>query len=54
LMPGMIIQQINQQDVQNVSELAHIVAGLPKDQPIPMLVRQGKASIYVVITLSKK
>lgn len=54
LMPGMIIQQINQQDVQNVSELAHIVAGLPKDQPIPMLVRQGKASIYVVITLAKK
>ncbi|WP_414039520.1 Do family serine endopeptidase [Acidithiobacillus sp. M4-SHS-6] len=53
LMPGMIIQQINQQDVRNVGELAHIVAGLPADQPIPLLVRQGKASIYVVITLSK-
>ncbi len=54
IMPGMIIQQIDQQDVNSPAELEHIVAGLPAGQPIPLLVRQGKASIYVVVTLPKK
>ncbi|MHB1268571.1 MAG: PDZ domain-containing protein, partial [Acidithiobacillus ferriphilus] len=54
IMPGMIIQQIDQQDVNNPTQLEHIVASLPANQPIPLLVRQGKASIYVVVTLPKK
>ncbi|AEM46525.1 protease Do [Acidithiobacillus ferrivorans SS3] len=54
IMPGMIIQQMDQQDVNSPTELEHIVASLPANQPIPLLVRQGKASIYVVVTLPKK
>ena len=54
IMPGMILQQIDQRDVNSPTQLEHIVAALPADQPIPLLVRQGKASIYVVVTLPKK
>lgn len=54
IMPGMIIQQINQEAVNSVDALKHIVAGLPANQPIPLLIRQGKSSIYIVVTLPKK
>ncbi|WP_437557403.1 Do family serine endopeptidase [Acidithiobacillus sulfuriphilus] len=51
--PGMVIEQIAQQPVDTPAQLQKIVAKLPADEPVPVLVRQGKASIYVVITLPK-
>ena len=51
--PGMVIEQIAQQPVNTPAQLQKIVAKLPADEPVPVLVRQGKASIYVVITLPK-
>jgi len=49
--PGMILQQIAQQDVSTPKQLESIVRGLPAHTPIPVLVRQGPSSIYVVVTL---
>ncbi|AIA54469.1 Do family serine endopeptidase [Acidithiobacillus caldus] len=51
--PGMILQQIAQQDITSPQQLADIVRHLPADTPIPVLVRQGPSSIYVVVTLPR-
>ena len=48
---GMAIQQIDQHEVTSPEQLQSIVKGLPAHTPIPLLVRQGQQSLYVVITL---
>ena len=54
LVDGMAIQQINQQVVNSPGQFQHIVKGLPAHTPIPMLVRKGKQSLYVVVSLSQQ
>ncbi len=49
--PGMVIQEIAGESVTSPRELQHIVAHLPASTPIPVLVRHGKQSLYIVITL---
>ncbi|WP_010639252.1 Do family serine endopeptidase [Acidithiobacillus thiooxidans] len=51
LTDGMVIQQIDQQEVNSPEQLQQIVRKLPAHTPIPLLVRQGHQSLYVVITL---
>lgn len=51
LTDGMAIQQIDQREVTSPEQLQHIVKGLPAHAPIPLLVRRGQQSLYVVITL---
>ncbi len=51
IMPGMIVQEIAGQAVANPAQFAHIVAGLPARTPVPVLIRHGSQSIYIVITL---
>ncbi|MCE5359466.1 Do family serine endopeptidase [Candidatus Igneacidithiobacillus taiwanensis] len=53
LREGMAIQEIAQQRVDSPEQLERIVKGLPANQPISMLVRQGKNSLFVVIHLPK-
>ncbi|HUW97541.1 MAG TPA: Do family serine endopeptidase [Acidiferrobacter sp.] len=49
--PGMVIQQIAGDSVTTPSQMRHIVATLPAATPIPVLVRRGKESLYIVVTL---
>ncbi len=49
--PGMVIQELNGTPVTSPSQLAHLVASLPAHTPIPVLVRRGKESAYIVVTL---
>lgn len=51
LTDGMAIQQIDQRAVRSPEQLQRIVKSLPAHTPIPLLVRQGQQSLYVVITL---
>lgn len=51
LTDGMAIQQIDQQEVTSPLQFQHIVDRLPTRKPIPLLVRQGRQSLYVVIQL---
>ncbi|MBU2789848.1 Do family serine endopeptidase [Acidithiobacillus caldus] len=53
LTAGMAIQQIDQQEVTSPQQLAEIVKHLPSNEPIPMLVRQGQESLYVVVHLPR-
>ncbi len=50
---GMAIQQIAQQPVTSPEQCKELVQGLPAGQPISMLVRQGRQSLFVVIHLPK-
>ncbi|WP_308387521.1 Do family serine endopeptidase [Acidithiobacillus sp. AMEEHan] len=52
--PGMIIEQFDQQVVQNPQQLQRLVAATPADKPVPVLIRQGKSSIFIVLRLPKK
>ena len=49
--PGMVIQELNGVAITSPSQIAHLVANLPAHTPIPVLVRRGKESAYVVVTL---
>ncbi|MHB8253691.1 MAG: Do family serine endopeptidase [Acidiferrobacter sp.] len=51
IMPGMVIQEIAGQAITTPSQIRHIVANLPAATPIPVLVRRGKESLYIVVTL---
>jgi len=52
--PGMVIEQFDQQVVQSPQQLQRLVAATPADKPVPVLVRQGKSSIFIVLRLPKK
>ncbi len=49
--PGDVILQVAQQPVNNVSTLQKLVASLPAGQPVPVLVRRGDGSFYIVLSL---
>ena len=49
--PGMVIQELNGVAITSPSQIAHVVANLPAHTPIPVLVRRGRESAYVVVTL---
>jgi len=49
--PGMIIQEIANETIATPGQIQHIVATLPAATPIPVLVRRGKESLYIVVTL---
>ncbi len=51
IMPGMIIQEMASQAVTSPAQFAHLVASLPVRTPVPVLIRHGDQSIYIVITL---
>jgi serine protease Do len=49
--PGDVILQVAQQTITSVTELQKLVASLPAGQPVPVLIRRGEGSFYLVITL---
>ena len=49
--PGDVILQVAQQRVTSTADLQKLVATLPAGQPIPVLVRRGMGSFYLVLTL---
>ncbi len=49
--PGMVIQEVNGAPISSPSQIAHLVANLPAHTPIPVLIRRGKESAYIVVTL---
>ncbi len=51
---GMAIQQIDQKPVTSPAQLQQAVRHLPAHQPIPLLVRAGKQSFYVVLHLPRR
>lgn len=51
LTDGVAIQQIGQRQVTSPEQFQGIVKGLPAHTPIPLLIRQGHQSLYVVIHL---
>lgn len=51
--PGDVILQVAQQPVNNVSTLQKLVASLPAGQPVPVLVRRGDGSFYIVLSLPR-
>ena len=54
IQPGMIIEQFDQKPVQNPQQLQALVNALPADRPVPVLIRQGRSSIFIVLRLPKK
>ncbi|MEL5848259.1 MAG: Do family serine endopeptidase [Candidatus Igneacidithiobacillus chanchocoensis] len=54
IQPGMVIEQFDQQPITSPSQLQQLVNAAPADKPIPALIRQGKASIFIVLRLPKK
>lgn len=51
IMPGMVIQELAGQPVTSPAELQHLANSLPAGTPVPVLVRRGKESLYIVVTL---
>jgi len=51
--PGDVILQVAQQPVNNVSTLQKLVASLPAGQPVPVLLRRGGGSFYIVLSLPR-
>jgi PDZ domain (Also known as DHR or GLGF). len=49
--PGDVILQVAQQRITNAADLQKLVAVLPAGQPIPVLVRRGEGSFYLVLSL---
>ncbi|WP_181710117.1 Do family serine endopeptidase [Acidithiobacillus ferridurans] len=49
--PGDVIMQVAQQQITSAAELQKLVAALPAGQPIPVLVRRGEGSFYLVLSL---
>ncbi|OYV79054.1 MAG: serine protease [Acidithiobacillus ferrivorans] len=49
--PGDVILQVAQQQITNAADLQKLVAALPAGQPIPVLVRRGEGSFYLVLSL---
>lgn len=51
--PGDVILQVAQQPITSVSVLQKLIAALPAGQPIPVLVRRGEGSFYLVLSLPR-
>ncbi|MHB1723267.1 MAG: Do family serine endopeptidase [Acidiferrobacter sp.] len=51
IIPGMVIQEIAGTPVTSPAEFQHLVIGLPAATPIPVLVRRGKESLYIVVNM---
>ncbi|MHB1750887.1 MAG: PDZ domain-containing protein, partial [Acidithiobacillus sp.] len=49
--PGDVILQVAQQQIADATDLQKLVAVLPAGQPIPVLVRRGEGSFYLVLSL---
>ncbi|MHB1320579.1 MAG: DegQ family serine endoprotease [Acidithiobacillus ferrivorans] len=49
--PGDVILQVAQQQITNAADLQKLVAVLPAGRPIPVLVRRGEGSFYLVLSL---
>ena len=49
--PGDVILQVAQQQIANAADLQKLAAVLPAGQPIPVLVRRGEGSFYLVLSL---
>ncbi len=49
--PGDVILQVAQQQITSAADLQKLVAALPASQPIPVLVRRGEGSFYLVLSL---
>lgn len=51
--PGDVITQFNQKPVQSVRELQDVLAKVPKDKTIPVLVRRGEGSMFIALKLKE-
>ncbi|MHB8237287.1 MAG: Do family serine endopeptidase, partial [Acidithiobacillus ferrivorans] len=51
--PGDVILQVAQQQITNAADLQKLVAALPAGRPIPVLVRRGEGSFYLVLSLPR-
>ncbi|WP_423229754.1 DegQ family serine endoprotease [Thermithiobacillus plumbiphilus] len=51
--PGDVIVQLARQPVGDVAQFQRLVAGLPRGQPIPVLVNRGGGSLYLALQLDK-
>jgi len=51
VVPGMAIQEINGHTVRNPEQLQQLVNSLPTHTPIAMRVREGRNSLFIVVTL---
>jgi len=51
IVPGMVIQEVAGNAISSPEQIQHIIAALPVSTPVPVLVRRGKESLYIVVTL---
>ncbi|MFO8025645.1 DegQ family serine endoprotease [Thiohalophilus sp.] len=51
--PGDVILMINHKDVTSAEQFARLVADLPRDKLLPMLVQRGKAPLFMTIRLEE-
>ena len=51
IVPGMVIQEVAGETITTPDQILHVAENLPAATPIPVLVRRGKESLYIVVTL---
>jgi len=51
--PGDVLLQIQGRPVRSVSELAEMVRGLPRNKPVPVLVRRGAAALFLALRMGE-
>lgn len=49
---GDVLLMVNNQDVENVSQFEEILAGLPRDHPIPLLIQRRGAPTFLAFKLT--
>jgi serine protease Do len=52
IQPGDVLLKINKTDILSAAQFAKLVRGLPKNQPIPVLLQRNGNNIFLAITLS--
>lgn len=51
--PGDVILEINGKQVKNVAAFEQLVNALPKDRPVPILIRRGSGSLFLALQLNE-
>jgi serine protease Do len=51
--PGDVLLQIQGRSVHSVSELANVVRDLPRNKPVPVLVRRGAAALFLALRMGE-
>ena len=50
IVPADVLLQVGRVDISSSKQFAEVVKGLPKGQAVPVLVRRGESSFFVVLT----